>query len=274
MITAITFTPAQDLASGKLEGNRRGVGTAGVWLLHALLPSTGVAQETVVEVSTWTALHPLTDWIGTGIFHTAVDYTPTGSGDTATQWIAVCTLLLVSLVVATVWSVLDRRRPAYVRLYEWFRLVLRMALASALLLYGMVNLLPSQMAFSLERLVEPFGYMSPMMTLWAQTAGSERYEMALGAAEITAGLLLIVPLTAGLGAVLSFIVALQVLLLNLTYDVPVKLFSFQLLAFATVLAAPEILRIVKASIGHALAPRTPEPLLTPRTATESCWQAS
>ncbi len=239
-----------------------GVGMAGVWLLHALLRTVGLPQETVTAVAKWTALHPLTGWVGSQIFYVPIDYAVTGSGDTAAKWAAVVSLLLVAVPVTLAWSVLDRRRPNYARLYEWFRLLLRISLASALLLYGMIKVLPTQMSFNLERLVEPFGNMSPMAVLWAQSSLSEPYEMALGAAEVVAGLLLVLPVTAGLGSVLAVIVALQVLLMNLSFDVPVKLFALQLFLYAIVLAAPDIIRIVRALLGRAVELRTSTPLLT------------
>ncbi|MGV9838181.1 DoxX family protein [Nocardia niigatensis] len=238
-----------------------GVGMAGVWVLHMLLRSVGVSQQAVMGVAKWTALHPLTDQVGERVFGVRVDWSFTGSGDTAANWVSIFTLLVVAAPIAVMWSVLDRRRPDYARLYAWFRLVLRLALMSALLLYGVTKLLPSQMAFALDRLVEPFGDLSPMAVLWSQTASSEPYEIALGAAEITAGVLLILPFTAGLGAVLAVVVTLQVFLLNLTFDVPVKILSGQLLVYAVVLAAPEIVRVVRALTGHAVPGRGPEALV-------------
>ncbi|MGY0497645.1 hypothetical protein ACWZHB_04010 [Nocardia sp. FBN12] len=239
-----------------------GVGMAGVWLLHALLRTFGLPQATVTEVAKWTALHPLTDWVGAQVFDVPIDYAVTGSGDTAAKWAAVLTLVLVGIPVTVAWSVLDRRRPNYARLYEWFRLLLRMSLASALFLYGLIKVLPTQMSFNLERLVEPFGNMSPMAVLWAQSSLSEPYEMALGAAEVVAALLLVLPLTAGIGSVLAVVVALQVLLMNLSFDVPVKLFALQLFLYATVLAAPDIVRLVRALLGRAVESRKSTPLLT------------
>ncbi|MEV0075537.1 DoxX family protein [Nocardia neocaledoniensis] len=242
-----------------------GVGMAGAWLLHALLRTLGLPPETVAAVAEWTALGPLTDWIGVHVFDVRVDYAVTGSGDTAAKWVAVCSLIVVAVPVTAVWSVLDRRRPNYVRLFAWFRLLLRFTLVSALLLYGMIKVLPTQMSFNLERLVEPFGHMSPMAVLWAQSSLSEPYEIALGAAEVTAALLLILPLTAGLGAVLAVLVALQVVLVNLTFDVPVKLFALQVLLYAAILAAPHLVRIVRALLGHHVPAHTPAlPVTTPR----------
>ncbi|MFI1913544.1 DoxX family protein [Nocardia sp. NPDC020380] len=238
-----------------------GIGMAATYLAPVLLVAIRVPRESVAVVAKWLALHPLTDWVGREFFGVRVDYRETGSGDTAAHWISVFTWLLVAIVVTVVWSGIDRRR-AYPRLYAWFRLLLRATLIAGFLLYGMIKILPSQMSFNLERLVEPFGDMSPMAVLWAQSGLSQPYEMALGAAEVTAALLLILPFTAGLGAVLTFIVAMQVFLLNLTFDVPVKLFSGQLFLYAAILAAPDILRIVRTLLGHAVPARTREPLLT------------
>lgn len=241
-----------------------GVGMAGVLLFHALLRTSGVSQSTVEEFAKWMSLHPLTDWVGEHVFDTRISWARTGSGDTAANFVAAFTLLLVAVPVTVAWSILDRRRTGYARLYGWFRLVLRFALVAALLLYGLAKLLPSQMAFALARLIEPFGDMSPMSVLWSSTAASEPYEMALGAAEVVAGLLLILPFTAGLGAILAVVVTLQVFLLNLTFDVPVKLFALQLLVYALVLAAPDIARIVRALVGRAVPVRRPERLVTTR----------
>lgn len=238
-----------------------GVGMAGMWLVHALIRTLWVPVQTVTEVARWLALFPLTDWLGAHVFDVPTDYRVTGSGDTAAQWVSMVSWLLVAVIATAVWSLLDRRRADYRRLYEWFRLLLRVSLISALLLYGMVKVLPTQMSFNLGRLVEPFGELSPMGVLWAQTSVSEPYEIALGAAEVTAALLLVLPRTAGLGAILAFIVTLQVALMNLTFDVPVKLFSLQLLAFSAVLAAPDIRRIVAALLGLAVPVRTTVPLL-------------
>ncbi|MEU2029950.1 hypothetical protein [Nocardia amamiensis] len=124
----------------------------------------------------------------------------TGSGDTTANWLATFTWLVAAALVAAVWSVADRRRANYARLFGWLLLVLRLSLATSLLLYGMVKMLPSQMAFQLHLLIEPFGDMSPMGVLWAQIAVSQPYEIALGLAEVTAAVLLFVPVTATVGA--------------------------------------------------------------------------
>lgn len=184
-----------------------------------------------------------------------VSWSATGSGDTTANWLATFTWLVAAALVAVVWSVADRRRANYARLFGWLLLALRLSLATSLLLYGMVKVLPWQMAFQLHLLIEPFGDMSPMGVLWAQTAVSQPYEIALGLAEVTAAVLLFVPVTATVGALLALVVCLQVLVLNLAYDVPVKLFSLHLLLFAVVLLLPDAGRLARVLLSRKTASR-------------------
>lgn len=91
---------------------------------------------------------------------------------------------------------------------------------------------------TLAQLLQPYGTLSPASVLWLQVGSSHPYEMALGAVEVIAGLLLFVPRTAVLGTMLSLASMAQVFLMNMTFDVPVKLLSFHLLLISLVLLAP------------------------------------
>ncbi len=114
--------------------------------------------------------------------------------------------------------------------------------------YGMAKVIPLQMpAPGLARLLEPFGNLSPMGVLWASIGASPTYEIFTGAIELARrhpvvparGLRL-------LGALISPAAHVtQVFVLNMTYDVPVKLFSFHLLVMSLVLLAPEARRLLK-----------------------------
>src|SRR5262249_770946 len=132
----------------------------------------------------------------------------------------------------------------YVVLHKWFHLFLRFALGSEMVLYGMDKLVPMQMPFpQLTRLVEPYGNFSPMGVLWYSIGASPAYEMFVGGAEMVGGILLFFPRTAMLGALVCLADVIEVFALNMTYDVPVKLFSFHLILMSLVLLAPELRRI-------------------------------
>src|SRR4029077_1389650 len=118
------------------------------------------------------------------------------------------------------------------------------SLGSTMLTYGMVKAVPLQMsAPGLTRLLEPFGNFSPMGVLWASIGASKGYEMFAGFMELIAGTLLFIPQLATLGAMVSFADSVQIFTLNMTSDVPVKLFSFQLVLMSLFLIAPEASRI-------------------------------
>ncbi|MBF6065971.1 DoxX family protein [Nocardia terpenica] len=190
-------------------------------------------------------LSPIVAWVGAHVFGVRSQYHPSRGGDIMYYWVWVFCLLVLAAVATVVWSVLDRRRVRYPVLHTWFQVFLRICLASQMFYYGTIKVFPIQMRFELARMVEPWGDFSPMSVLWQQVASSRPYEMSLGAAEIVAGLLLIVPRVAPLGAVLSAVSMLQVFLLNLSFDVPVKLYALHLLLIAVVLAAPHLRRLME-----------------------------
>ena len=156
-----------------------------------------------------------------------------------------------------VWSVLDRRRADYTGLYKYFRLFLRFALASEMLLYGTIKVLPIQIHFPfLTRWVEPFGNFTGMGVLWNSVGASPVYESLTGFVETLGGVLLFTPQTALLGALLCLADLTEVFILNIAYDVPVKLFSFHLLLLALFILAPELPRLVAFLSNQAIGPST------------------
>jgi uncharacterized membrane protein YphA (DoxX/SURF4 family) len=162
---------------------------------------------------TWTALH---------LFHvTQPLVVASGSGDKTFHWVGAFCLLVFAAAAALVWSVLDRRRRHYRSLNKWFRVFLRFALGTTMLTYGMAKAFPLQMPYpTLSRLLEPYGHFSPMGVLWYSIGAAPAYERFAGSMELTAAVLLFVPALPTLGAAVAFADTVQILMLNLTYDVP------------------------------------------------------
>jgi len=187
---------------------------------------------------TWTAAHV---W---GISRPLV-ITGSGSGDKTFDWIAAFCLLVFAAIATAVWSVLDRRRDNSVTAHKWFHVFLRFAAGSTMLVYGMSKAIPLQMpAPGLTRLLEPFGEFSPMGVLWASIGASTAYERCVGSAEIAAAVCLFIPQLSLVGALILLVDSVQIFILNMTYDVPVKLFSFHLILMALVLLAPDARRLL------------------------------
>lgn len=212
---------------------------------------------------------PLLEWVGRTVFGIeAVFQENSGSGDQAAIWVMLFCLVVVSAGAALVWSVLDRRRLAHPRLGAWFLTGLRLCLAGQMLSYGIAKAIPTQMPPPpLSVLIQPYGQLSPMSVLWLQVGSSPVYEILLGAAELTGGLLLLVPRTATLGAMLSVVSMAQVFVLNMTFDVPVKILSFHLLVFSLVLLAPQARRFADFFLlARRADPAVQPPLFTGRRA--------
>jgi hypothetical protein len=87
------------------------------------------------------------------------------------------------------------------------------------------------------------GDIFPNHLLWWTVGASPPFERATGLAELLGGALLLLPRTTLLGAVVSAANMLLVFLLNMCYDVPVKLPSLHLLVMAVILVAPDLRRL-------------------------------
>jgi hypothetical protein len=118
---------------------------------------------------------------------------------------------------------------------------------------------------SLTRLLQPYGQFSPASVLWNQVGAAPIYEILLGCAELLGGLLLLLPRTATLGAMLSLVSLAQVFVLNMTYDVPVKLLALHLMLLSIVVLAPEVPRLIRMLVlDRVTGPSTqPQPFRSP-----------
>src|SRR6516162_4529530 len=177
----------------------------------------------------WT--HTVVAWVASHVFHVSGPLVFfSGSGDKTFDWVQAFCFLVVAAVATLAWSVLDRRRLNYRRPHGRLRVLLRFALGATMVSYGMSKAIPLQMpAPQLTRLLEPYGNFSPMGVLWYSIGASRPYEMFTGCAELLGGILLFVPPLATLGALVCLADTVQIFALDMTYDVPVKLFSFHLI---------------------------------------------
>jgi len=198
------------------------------------------------EFDTTAPARAIVVWLASHVFHIgqAIVTVETGSGDRYYDWIILFCILTLAILGTAFWSAMDRTRESYPKLYTWFRLFMRFSLAATMFTYGAVKVLPLQMPFpSLTRLLEPYGHFSPMGVLWASIGASPAYEIFAGSAEMLGGLLLIFPRTTTLGALVCLADATQIFMLNMTYDVPVKLLAFHLILISLFLLSFDCKRL-------------------------------
>ncbi|MFD6451497.1 DoxX family protein [Nocardia sp. NPDC060220] len=207
---------------------------------------------------------PVTGPVGRAVFGVDAQlHQDSGAGDQTAVWVLVFCLLVVAATGAAVWTAVDRR-PVPARALAWFSLFLRLAMGGQMIGFGFAKLIPTQMpAPGLAQLLRPYGEMSPASVLWLQVGSSYPYEMALGGVEVVAGLLLFVSRTAVLGAALTLASTAQILLLNMTFDIPEKLLAAHLLLISVFLLAPYLRRLTDVfARERACAPLTQPALFT------------
>ena len=187
-------------------------------------------------------------WTGRHIFHLtglAATWHPTGSGDTAMNWIHNLHLLVIAFGGGLLWTAIAHlrgsRRSEYQTLYAWLRFLLRLTTGMFMLTYGFAKLFPLQMApISIAILNEPVGQSSPMTLLWSLIGMNPLYQMVCGAAEVAGGVLILFRRTALAGALLAAFVITNVVLYNFFFDVPVKLFALNLLLALIFIILPDM----------------------------------
>lgn len=167
----------------------------------------------------------------------------TGSGDTAFDYAKIPTLLLLAGLISAILMAVSRRFAAFPdRLVFWTRTYLRWYLALYMIIYGVAKVIEGGQFVrpDLIDFAKTYGNFSPMGLLWRFMGYSHAYATFAGGLEVAAGMLLLFRKTSVMGALLTVGVMLNVWMMNMCFDVPVKLFSFHLILFAMAYLYPNI----------------------------------
>lgn len=168
-----------------------------------------------------------------------------GSGDTSFAWAQQFTFLILSGLGALAWTVIDRKSTAYPKLYYGLCLLIRYSLAGISFSYGILKVFAMQMHFpNMSQLATPLGDYLPMRFSWMFIGYSGPYQIFSGVAEVVVGLLLFWRKTALLGSLLAVGVFANVVMLNYSYDIPVKIYSGNLLIASIFLVWQERKRLI------------------------------
>src|SRR6267142_4057106 len=221
-------------------------------ILPGLFSATGGPGAVMPDGATLWPLRPVIFWTAAHIFHVKAPLSfdiNSGTSDDMFGWVTAFCLLVIATAATVVWSLLDRSRKNYAGLHKWFWLFVRFGLAGRMITYGMVRVFPVQMRYPpLTRLLQPFGTFSPFGVLINSIGSAPAYEIFTGCAMLAGGLLLIVPRTATLGALVSLAASIEVFMLAMTYDVVAKLLAFHLILLCCFLLAPDVPRLIRLAL--------------------------
>jgi hypothetical protein len=180
----------------------------------------------------------------------------TGSGDQLYHYVQLLLVVILATLGTLAWSWRTKRR-SHARLAAGVTIAARYFLAVVMVGYGVAKLLPGQFPPPwIGRYDGAIGDMSPMGLLWTFMGHSQPYTKLAGGAEVLGAALLLSRRLYVIGALVIAIVMTNVVALNFCYDVPVKLFSSELLLVSIALVLPQARRIIAVLIGRA-APEVP-----------------
>ncbi|MBN7812467.1 hypothetical protein J0A68_16050 [Algoriphagus sp. H41] len=192
-----------------------------------------------------TALLPLdalTFFLNDQLFHISptLNQNGGGSGDTSFAWAQVFTMLALAVLGGLAWTFFGKKRTSYPVWQHGLCVFLRYSLAGISFSYGILKVFAMQMHFpNLSQLATPLGDYLPMRFSWMFIGYSGPYQIFSGLAEVAVALLLVWRKTALLGALLAVGVFANVVMLNFSYDIPVKIYSLHLLILSVFLVWQE-----------------------------------
>ena len=192
----------------------------------------------------WDGLVP---WVGHHVLLIGKDVTmPSGGSDKIFNYVEIFSKLILAAMLCLIWTLTDRKRNNYNHLFYWLTVYVRYFLAFIVMLYGIAKFFHLQFSGfpDLDQLVKPYGESSPMGLLWRFMGYSTSYKIFTGAGEVLGGLLLLFRRTTTLGALVLIAVLSNVVMLNLSYDVSVKIHPMNLLLMAFFLLAIDIKRVI------------------------------
>ena len=179
------------------------------------------------------------------LFHVPL-FTTIVFSDSASLYILLFLLLIIAFLVAIL---LSYRKIDFVRVYPVLQWIISYYLSLQLLKYGADKLFKAQFYLpEPNTLFTPFGKLDKDLLFWSTMGVSRPYILFLGGTEILAALLLLFRRTRVAGALIAVAILCNVIAINFSYDVSVKVYSLFLLLLALLLSASFMLRLLRYGI--------------------------
>ena len=167
------------------------------------------------------------------------------SGDTAFDYVKIFTYFILAILTSILLFIVTNKKINYEKVNYWFFIFLRYTIGFYMLVYGFDKVFKSHFPFpNLEKIEQTFGESSPQGLLWAFMGYSTTYSTFLGIIEVVSGGLLLFRKTTAFGGLLVLMIMVNVVLINFSYDVPVKLFAMHIVFFTFLIICPNLKSIV------------------------------
>ena len=152
-------------------------------------------------------------------------------------------IAIVSLIGAAVWIFIDSKikRLYTAKLKVLVQTVLRYHVGLTLIMYGLSKVLLLQFGLmDISGLETKIGSQTGMSFLWKFMSYSEFYTIVAGLVEVIGGVLILFRRTTFVGAFILFIAMANVVLMDIGYDVSVKMFAIHLFLMTVLLMSDHL----------------------------------
>ncbi len=184
---------------------------------HPILPNIGTCTHTFFE--------RITTWFAINVLQIKRPFINELISDSTAFYINALWIFCLAIIVAIVWQWVDKKNT-FLKYYNWFLVFVRYYLAIQLLAYGLNKVFKWQFYLpEPNTLFTTIGNTYKDLLYWSSMGTSRMYSIFTGLIEVIAALLLLFKRTTLLGACLAFGIMLNVVFINLSFDISVKLYS-------------------------------------------------
>ncbi len=188
----------------------------------------------------------LTAWLAKDILHIvnpAIKFY-NSTIDTVFGYLSVLFIFLLAISGALIWLAIDKKARNYHKLYSALTVLVRYYLAFTMIAYASFKIIKIQfLSLSPVTLLQTYGNSTPRQLAWSFLGYSAGYNYFMGSIELIAALLLFFRRTATLGSIIVLGLLANVIAVNFSFDINVKLYSLVLMTMALFLLSKDITRL-------------------------------
>jgi len=183
----------------------------------------------------------LTKWFGGNILQIQQPYTHQLISDSTGLYIHTFVLLLIAVITGIVWSTFDFKRKNHQVLAYSFRAFISHYLAFQLFKYGFNKVFKLQFYLPEPNILySNVGSLGRDILYWSVMGASYSYTVFSGVLELIPAFLLLFRRTRLLGALIAFGVLVNVVMINVSFDISVKILSSFLLFLSVLIIFPDL----------------------------------
>lgn len=157
----------------------------------------------------------------------------------------------MSVFAASIWLYHDTPKKIPTQILYYFNSMISYYLALQLYIYGFDKIFKHQFYFpEPNTLFTSLAYLDKDILFWSSMGSSYSYSLFLGIVEIIPACLLLFNRTRALGGLIAVMIMLQVVAINFSFDISVKLYSLFLLILSLGISWPGLVRIYQILVLH------------------------